>query len=157
MSSRVLGAIALAGLVSCQNPIDDPMHPPNNIIIFTDDQGYADVGVYGAEGFQTPHLDQMAAEGIRFTNFLVSSPACSPSRAALLTGSYPVRVGIPNVLVPQHNIGLAPEEITIAELLKEKGYATAAFGKWHLGHHPEHLRRRPTASTSISVSPTPTT
>ncbi len=74
-----------------------------------------------------------------FTNFLVSSPTCSPSRPALLTGSYPVRVGIPNVLFPHHNIGLAPEEITIAELLKEKGYATAVFGKWHLGHHPEHL------------------
>ncbi|TDI45016.1 MAG: arylsulfatase [Acidobacteria bacterium] len=125
--------------MSCQTPVDDPMRPPNIVIIFTDDQGYADVGVYGAVGFETPHLDQMAAEGIRFTNFLVSSPACSPSRAALLTGSYPVRVGIPNVLFPHHNIGLAPEEITIAELLKEKGYATAVFGKWHLGHHPEHL------------------
>ena len=115
------------------------LRPPNVVIIFTDDQGYADVGVYGAEGFETPHLDKMAAEGIRFTDFLVTSPACSPSRAALLTGSYPVRIGVPKVLFPQDNLGLAPEEITIAELLKEKGYATAAFGKWHLGHHPEHL------------------
>ena len=113
--------------------------PPNVIVIFTDDQGYADVGVYGAEGFETPNLDRMAAEGIRFTSFYVSTPVCSPSRAALLTGSYPVRIGIPKVLFPQDNVGLAPEEVTIAELLKEKGYATAAFGKWHLGHHPEHL------------------
>lgn len=115
------------------------LRPPNVVIIFTDDQGYGDVGVYGAEGFETPNLDEMAAEGIRFTDFLVTSPACSPSRAALLTGSYAVRVGIPEVLFPQDDIGLAKEELTLAELLKDRGYATAIFGKWHLGHHPEHL------------------
>lgn len=125
--------------------------PPNIVIIFTDDQGYADVGVYGAKGFSTPHLDAMAAEGMKFTDFYVASSVCSPSRAALLTGCYPQRVGIPGVLFPERNntewdindrktkTGLHKDEITIAEMLKERGYATGAFGKWHLGHHKQFL------------------
>ena len=80
-----------------------------------------------------------SSEGVRFTSFYVASPVCSPSRAALLTGSYPHRVSIPRVLFPQFDVGLHPDEVTIAELLKPLGYATAIFGKWHLGHHPEHL------------------
>jgi len=112
---------------------------PNFIIILTDDQGYADVGVYGAQGFETPSLDRLAREGIRFTSFYMANSACSPSRAALLTGSYPDRIGIPVVLGPRSTIGLNPEEITIAELLKSRGYATAAVGKWHLGDHPLFL------------------
>ncbi len=134
-------------LVGCATPDEAPAPPPadtppNIVIIFTDDQGYGDVGVYGADGFETPHLDRMASEGIRFTSFYVSTSTCSPSRAALLTGSYPLRVGIPRVLMPQDNIGLHPDELTIAELLKAQGYRTAVFGKWHLGHAPEHLPTR---------------
>ena len=139
------GLIAIVALLpaGCQPPVEEAVEPAdrpaNVVIIFTDDQGYADLGVYGAEGFETPNIDRMAAEGVRFTSFYVASPACSPSRAALLTGSYPQRVGIPRVLFPQLDVGLHPDEITIAELLEPRGYATAIFGKWHLGHHPEHL------------------
>ena len=115
---------------------------PNFIIIFTDDQGYADVGCYGAEGFETPNLDRMAAEGIKFTDFYAAAPICSPSRAALLTGCYPQRVSIPRVLFPRDNIGLNPEEVTIADILKTCGYATACLGKWHLGHLPQFLPTR---------------
>jgi len=90
---------------------------PNFVIIFTDDQGYADVGCYGAQGFETPNLDRMAAEGMKFTDFYAAAPVCSPSRAALLTGCYPQRVSIPRVLFPRDNIGLNPCEITIADIL----------------------------------------
>ncbi len=112
---------------------------PNVVIVFCDDAGYADVGCFGAEGFETPNLDRMAAEGMRFTDFYSGSALCSPSRAALMTGCYPLRVGIPNVLFPGSEDGLNPEETTIAELLRERGYATACFGKWHLGHHKKFL------------------
>ena len=112
--------------------------PPNFVIIFTDDQGYGDIGVYGATGFRTPNLDRMAAEGVRFTDFYVAAPVCTPSRAALLTGSYPVRVGLGHrVLFPYSNTGLHSDEVTIAEILKDRGYATGIIGKWHLGHHPK--------------------
>ncbi len=113
--------------------------PPNVIIIFTDDQGYADVGVFGGKGFTTPNLDRMAKEGIRFVNFHVSQAVCSASRAALLTGCYNNRVGIHGALSPRAKIGLNPEEMTIAEVVKQKGYATGMFGKWHLGDHPSML------------------
>ncbi len=112
---------------------------PNFVIIFCDDLGYADVGCFGAKGFTTPNIDRMAAEGMRFTDFYVGAPFCSPSRAAILTGCYPQRVGIPGVLFPNHKHGLNPDETTIADMLKPKGYATACVGKWHLGHHPEFL------------------
>lgn len=115
---------------------------PNFIIIFTDDQGYADVGCYGAKGFVTPHLDRMAAEGVRFTDFYVAAASCTPSRAALMTGCYPQRVGLPYVLGPKSKIGINSAEYTIAETLKPLGYATACFGKWHLGHHPQFLPTR---------------
>lgn len=113
--------------------------PPNVIIVFTDDQGYADVGCFGAKGFTTPNLDRMAREGVRFTDFHVSSAVCSASRAALLTGCYHGRVSIHGALSPRANIGLHPDEMTIAEVLKQKGYATGMAGKWHLGHHPQFL------------------
>ncbi len=113
--------------------------PPNIVLIFTDDQGYRDVGVYGAPDFETPNLDQMAAEGVRFTQFYVAQPVCSASRSALLTGCYPSRVGIQGALMPTATIGLNPEETTLAEICKSQGYATAMYGKWHLGHHPEFL------------------
>lgn len=113
---------------------------PNFIIIFTDDQGYADLGCFGSENIKTPNIDRMAREGCRFTNFMVGSSVCSPSRAALLTGCYPTRVGFgKGVLHPDSNIGLNPKEYTIADHLKKQGYATACIGKWHLGHHPETL------------------
>ena len=112
---------------------------PNFVIIFTDDQGYSDVGCFGARGFQTPNLDRMAAEGMRFTDFYVSQAVCSASRASLLTGCYNMRVSIQGALGPAAKVGLHPEEQTIAEVLKKKEYATAIFGKWHLGHHTEFL------------------
>ncbi len=117
--------------------------PPNFVIIFTDDQGYGDIGVYGATGFRTPNLDRMASEGVRFTDFYVAAPVCTPSRAALLTGSHPVRVGLGHrVLFPYSDTGLHSDEITIAEILKERGYATGSIGKWHLGHHRKFLPTR---------------
>src|SRR5438046_733695 len=113
--------------------------PPNFVIIFADDQGYADIGCYGAQGFQTPNLDRMAAEGIRFTDFYVAQAVCSASRAALLTGCYPNRVSILGALGPASKNGISDNETTIAQMLKPKGYATAIYGKWHLGHLPKFL------------------
>ena len=112
---------------------------PNIVLIFTDDQGYADVGVYGARGFSTPNLDRLADEGMRFTDFYASQAVCSASRASLLTGCYSERVSIRGALGPRAQVGLNPEETTIAEMLKELGYATGIVGKWHLGHHEEFL------------------
>lgn len=112
---------------------------PNIIIIFTDDQGYSDLGCYGAKGFKTPNIDRLAKEGIRFTDFYVAQPVCSASRAALLTGCYPDRIGIHGALSPSSKIGINQNEVTIAELVKQKGYATAIIGKWHLGHHKPFL------------------
>ena len=112
---------------------------PNFVIIFTDDQGYQDIGCFGSPSIRTPNLDRMAAEGMRFTDFYSAAAICSPSRAALLTGCYPPRVGITKVLFPRDHIGLNPRETTIADVLKSQGYATACIGKWHLGHLPEFL------------------
>ncbi len=115
---------------------------PNIVIIFTDDQGYGDVGVFGAKGYKTPNLDRLAREGSRFSNFHVAQPVCSASRAALLTGCYPNRVGVNGALGPSARHGLHEAETTLAELLKQKGYATGMSGKWHLGHHPQFLPTR---------------
>ncbi len=113
--------------------------PPNFVVILTDDQGYADVGVFGARGFSTPNLDRMAKEGTRFTNFYVAQAVCSASRTALLTGCYPNRVGIVGALNPSSKHGISDQEQTLAQVLKPRGYATAIFGKWHLGHHRKFL------------------
>ncbi len=115
---------------------------PNIVIIYTDDQGYADVGCFGAKGYTTPNLDQMAKDGMKFTDFHVSQAVCSASRAALLTGCYSERVGILGALPPWAQHGLNPEEETIADLLKTQGYSTAMFGKWHLGHEEKFLPKQ---------------
>ncbi len=111
---------------------------PNVVIIFTDDLGYGDLGCYGSPVISTPRLDKMAAEGLRFTDFYSAAEVCTPSRAALLTGRYPIRSGMAGnrrVLFPNSKGGLPPKEVTTAEALKEQGYATAHIGKWHLGIH----------------------
>lgn len=113
--------------------------PPNVVIMFCDDLGYADIGCFGAEGYETPHLDRMARQGVKFTNFHVASAVCSASRIALLTGCYNTRVGIRGALGPKNKHGINVREMTIAELVKQKDYATAIFGKWHLGHHEPFL------------------
>ncbi|HID22421.1 MAG TPA: arylsulfatase [Planctomycetaceae bacterium] len=115
---------------------------PNFIVVFIDDMGYADIGPFGAEGYETPHLDRMAREGMKFTDFYVTQAVCSASRAGLLTGCYNVRVGIFGALGPKSRHGISDQEMTLAELVKQKGYATAVFGKWHLGHHPRFLPLR---------------
>jgi arylsulfatase A-like enzyme len=115
----------------------------NVVLIFADDQGYGDLGCFGSKKIKTPNIDQMAEEGRKFTNFMVASPVCTPSRAALLTGCYPKRVGLhQHVLFPSSNKGLHPAEYTLADHFKSQGYATACYGKWHLGHHPETLPRQ---------------
>ena len=117
---------------------------PNFIIIFTDDQGYGDLSCFGSKTIKTPNIDRIANEGRKFTSFMVASPVCTPSRSALLTGCYPKRIGMhQHVLFPSSKKGLNPKEHTIADHLKLQGYATACFGKWHLGHHKEVL---PTAN-----------
>ena len=113
-----------------------PPRRPNVVLIFMDDMGYGDLGCYGATGYQTPHLDALAAEGLRLTGFLAAQPVCTASRAALLTGCYPNRIGLSGALFPGAKTGLSADETTLAELLRQQGYATGMFGKWHLGDAP---------------------
>ena len=115
-----------------------PDKPPNIVLIFIDDMGYGDIGPFGNTKVRTPHLDQMAKEGMKFTHFY-ATPVCSMSRACLLTGCYNTRVSIPGVLFPGSSIGLHPNEITLAEVAKQKNYATTCIGKWHLGHREPFL------------------
>lgn len=120
---------------------------PNIILINCDDLGYGDLGCYGSTLNRTPALDQMAEEGVRFTDFYMASPVCSPSRGAMMTGCYPKRIGFATfegrwVLFPGQGVGLNSDEITVAELLKEQGYATKIVGKWHCGDQPEFLPTR---------------
>jgi arylsulfatase A-like enzyme len=112
---------------------------PNVVLIFPDDLGYCDVGCYGAKGYSTPNIDGLARAGCRFTDFYVAQAVCSASRAALLTGRYSNRVGILGALGPGAKNGIRPQELTLAEVFKSRGYATAIYGKWHLGDHDPHL------------------
>ena len=130
----ILASLVVAGTAAADRP--------NLILIFTDDQGYGDLGCFGSDTIKTPNIDRLAREGRCFTSFMVASSVCTPSRAALLTGCYPKRVGLHrHVLFPTSTTGLNPAELTIADHLSANGYATACFGKWHLGHHPEVLPR----------------
>lgn len=139
----VAAFIALAFLTYTRvaHAADSP-RPPNIVIIFADDLGYGDLGCYGAKGYATPHLDRMAAEGMRFTDFHVAAAVCSASRAALLAGCYPQRVSILGALGPGSKVGIHAGEVLLSEALKSRGYATAIYGKWHLGDAPEFLPQR---------------
>ena len=147
----LLGTI-LAGLTTgiAADPVGAaatrPSSRPNFVILFADDLGYGDLGCYGHPTIRTPRLDRMAAEGVRFTDFYSAAPVCTPSRGALLTGRLPIRNGMygiqRRVLFPDSTSGLPDEEVTIAEVLKSAGYATACIGKWHLGHRPPYLPTR---------------
>lgn len=131
--------LASVGLALASIATGDPAERPNIVIILIDDLGYGDIGPFGASGWPTPELDRMAREGRRFTDFVVTSAVCSASRAALLTGCYHERVGIRGALGPHSETGLAASETTIAEICRKAGYATACFGKWHLGHRRDFL------------------
>ncbi|PKA98815.1 arylsulfatase [Flavobacteriaceae bacterium MAR_2009_75] len=134
--SLLLALLALS--ISCKTEHKE-IKKPNVVLIFTDDQGYRDVGVFGADDIATPNLDRMAGEGVKLTSFYSAQAVCSASRAGILTGCYPNRIGIHNAMMPNSTIGLHPTETTIAEMLKDNGYATAIYGKWHLGDHPDFL------------------
>ena len=137
LKSLLLSSLALACFAAQAAP--DPQ-PLNVIIILTDDQGYQDLGCYGSPDIKTPGIDGLAAEGMRFTDYYVASPVCSASRAALLTGQYPQRVGVRGVFFPNRGVhGLDPKHVTIAEMLKGIGYQTKAVGKWHLGDEKAYL------------------
>lgn len=138
--------LLLISLFSCQpkeKSESNEDRKPNFVIIFADDLGYGDLGCYGHPTIKTPNLDRLADEGQRWTNFYVAANVCTPSRGALLTGRYPIRIGLATnkrgVFFPDSGGGLPTEEVTIAKLLKSKDYATACIGKWHLGHLPQFL------------------
>ncbi len=143
MTPHALLSLSLVSLAACHaathatRQAQRDRRPPNVVLVFTDDQGYGDLSCYGHPTIHTPHIDALAAGGAKLTQFYVASPVCSPSRAALLTGCYPKRVGMQqHVIFPGYDYGLHTEEITLADLLRAEGYATGCFGKWHLGHRP---------------------
>src|SRR5438477_2776081 len=140
MSRRLL--LTLAAACQALPALAAAPPPPNVVIVYADDLGYGDLGCYGNTTIKTPNLDRMAREGTRFTSFYVAQPVCSASRASLLTGCYPNRIGIHGALGPSATHGIADGEVTLAQMLKAKGYATGIAGKWHLGHHPEFLPTR---------------
>lgn len=129
----------LLTFLSCKNEQIIENRPPNVIIIFTDDQGYQDLGCFGSPDIKTPNIDKMAKEGVVLTDFYAAQAVCSASRAGLLTGCYPNRIGMHQALMPNSKKGLNPDETTIAEMLKAQGYSTAIFGKWHLGESKKFM------------------
>ena len=137
-----LGAAMLSFTGTSPATAADTSRPPNVVLIFADDLGYGDLGCYGSKRTQTPHLDKLAKDGVRFTDFHTPAAVCTASRAALLTGCYPQRVGLLGALGPDAKIGISADEQLLPEVLKSRGYATAIFGKWHLGHHPKFLPTR---------------
>lgn len=139
MRAVLWSTVSLLTFAACEAPraAAAGARPPNVVVILIDDMGYADIGPFGGAA-PTPNLDRMAQQGMRFTDFSVSSPVCSASRAALLTGCYHQRIGLHGALGPDAQTGLG-DEATIADLCRARGYATACFGKWHLGHHPKFL------------------
>jgi arylsulfatase A-like enzyme len=138
--SRALFVTVLIAFLPLETLAAD--RPPNVVILFVDDMGYGDLSCYGAKGYHTPNLDRMASEGMKFTDFYVGQAVCSASRAALLTGCYPVRVGILGALSPESKTGISDREILLPQILKKRGYATALYGKWHLGDSPQFLPTR---------------
>ena len=137
MKPRFATLLIVLMLFSACQAVSQEGTPPNVVIFFTDDQGYGDLSCFGNPTIHTPHLDKMAAQGMKLTQFYVASPVCSPSRAALLTGSYPKRINMhKHVIFPNYDYGMHTDEHTIADMLKDRGYATGMFGKWHLGHRP---------------------
>ena len=139
MNNLFKSILLLLCFVSCKQKQVLRNEKPNVIIIFTDDQGYNDVGCFGSPDIKTPHLDNMAKEGAKLTSFYAAQPICSASRAAILTGCYSNRVGVHLAFSPANKNGLNPSETTIAEMLKSNGYKTGMFGKWHLGDHPSFM------------------
>ncbi len=143
MHDLLLATLLLATLAACSPATESapaaPPTAPNILLVFTDDMGYSDIGAYGGTHVTTPVLDRLAAEGVRFTDFRVAQAVCTASRAALLTGCYPNRLGLRGALMPGVEDGLRPEETTLAELLRDQGYRTAMVGKWHLGDHSPFL------------------
>ena len=139
MPHRAMKRLILILIVAlCATPVFAAARPPNVVIIYADDLGYGDLGCYGSD-IATPNLDRMAKEGVRFTSFYTAQAVCSASRAALLTGCYPNRVSILGALFPNNPNGINPSEDTLAEVLERRGYATAIFGKWHLGDREASL------------------
>ncbi len=135
-----LGIASILGTSACSMKKTKKLDKPNVIIFYTDDQGYADVGCYGAKGFETPNIDDVAKNGVKFTNFYVPAAVSTPSRAGLLTGRYPERSNLhKGVVSPYSKNGLSPNEYTMAEMFQENGYATSCVGKWHLGHEPQFM------------------
>src|SRR5262249_43295588 len=139
---KLAAALTLVALLAGHASAQTPTRPPNIVVILTDDMGWGDLGCYGNPVIRPPNIDRLAAEGVRLTDFYVTHPYCTPTRAALLTGRHPIRTGMTRVLWPHSKDGLDKEEVTLAELLKAKGYATALFGKWHLGSLVDHFPTR---------------
>ncbi|WP_339715328.1 sulfatase [uncultured Kriegella sp.] len=146
MYRSLLYLLAFTCFISCKSKTENVASkvdlPPNIVLIFTDDQGYQDIGVFGSPNILTPNIDQMAKDGVKLTSYYSAQPICSASRAGIMTGCYPNRIGIHNALGPGSPVGINANETTMAEMLKAKGYKTAIYGKWHLGDDQKFLPTR---------------